>query len=389
MTANLHRSQTLDAVRGIAILGVVVWHYWGQHPADVHYPLWLSRVERLAVLGRTGVDLFFVLSGYLLGGILLDNRNSPTYYTSFYGRRLLRIAPLYILALALFFALRSVLPWEGSAHANMFANPGPAWSYWLLLQNNIWAWRDAYGPGMLAVTWSLAVEEQFYLILPLLLCLTPRAAVGRVCLGLMAFAPIWRAGLMLLLPDHPLARNLLLPSHFDTLFGGVLAAWIVRDPLASLDLVQRRKQLMQLLLILVMGLAWMAVRGIGHLNTPSFDIWAYSYFAAIYILGLLVVVSGPAAIPAVTTARKPLVWLGLGAYSIYLFHWPIQSLIEVAMGHRGWLPNLVSMATVCFVGWICWVAIEKPLIAHAKVRFRYRHADELAADSSARVEFRR
>lgn len=88
------RSSTLDAIRGLAILLILLYHYWHSKISS-YFPFAKSILD----FAWTGVDLFFVLSGYLIGGILLDNRAAPNLYKVFYARRAMRILPLYLLSL--------------------------------------------------------------------------------------------------------------------------------------------------------------------------------------------------------------------------------------------------------------------------------------------------
>jgi peptidoglycan/LPS O-acetylase OafA/YrhL len=113
---------------------------------------------KVFIFGRTGVDLFFVLSGYLITTILLNNRNSPSYFRSFYGRRVFRILPIYYVMFAVY-VVGSYLSWSPS----LFAGKVPEWTYAFGLQNFWMAARQDYGATWLAATWSLAIEEQFYL----------------------------------------------------------------------------------------------------------------------------------------------------------------------------------------------------------------------------------
>src|SRR5215469_344071 len=96
---NLAHIPELDGVRGLAILMVVIYHA-GQIQADTFVERW---IKTAVCFGWSGVDLFFVLSGFLITGILLETKSSPQYFTSFYGRRALRIFPLYYAVLVLYF----------------------------------------------------------------------------------------------------------------------------------------------------------------------------------------------------------------------------------------------------------------------------------------------
>ena len=152
------RIKELDGVRGIAILLVLLHHF--EPPAGLP-----TAIVAGAYLGWSGVDLIFVLSGFLITGILLDTRDSPNYFTTFYARRALRILPLYFLTTLIYFRLEP--------------NPLERW-FWSHLSN----WKSAFGQDVPALShfWSLAVEEQFYLVWPLVVILSPKRAMPRVCL---------------------------------------------------------------------------------------------------------------------------------------------------------------------------------------------------------------
>src|SRR5271165_1120765 len=140
----------LDTIRGLAILGVLLYHglYWAR---DLNpYPPWQRHILTVMAAGQFGVNLFFVLSGFLITGILLDSRNRPDYYRRFYFRRALRILPAYYLTLFLLilFGLtsRGFLLTSLAYSSNLSPLLGIALSY--------------------PVLWSLAVEEHFYLLWP-------------------------------------------------------------------------------------------------------------------------------------------------------------------------------------------------------------------------------
>src|SRR4029453_12538469 len=155
------RVPALDGLRGLAILLVVVFHLVvGQLRPQTH--------PAVDVLGRalsftwTGVDLFFVLSGFLIGGILLDHFHASNFLPVFYIRRTCRIWPIYIVLLSAYFLwtyLRPAAPAPWVASVIDGTKP-PWWSYLLFVQNMYFA-AERMGPRFLDVTWSLAVEEQF------------------------------------------------------------------------------------------------------------------------------------------------------------------------------------------------------------------------------------
>src|SRR5271155_4280107 len=141
----MKRIPELDGLRGIAILMVLVYHYTGWR--------W----------GWTGVDLFFVLSGFLIGGILMDAKSATNYYSVFYTRRFYRIVPLYAVTVCM-------LPLLLATHYEWFTvgNKIPWYAYATFTQNFWMVKLEKLGTMALAVTWSLAIEEQFYLTLPII-----------------------------------------------------------------------------------------------------------------------------------------------------------------------------------------------------------------------------
>jgi peptidoglycan/LPS O-acetylase OafA/YrhL len=144
----------LDAVRGIAIVVVLVHNLNGFSSPP------LSPITKY---GWMGVDLFFVLSGFLITGILLDSKSSENYFRNFYARRCLRIWPLYYCVLVLMFVIVPLaLP---QAAPEIFRRSTPWWSYPFFLQNFLVA-GPVLAVGPLGVSWSLAVEELFYLVWP-------------------------------------------------------------------------------------------------------------------------------------------------------------------------------------------------------------------------------
>lgn len=170
-----HHLQELDGLRGFAILLVLCSHLVSLPPGG-RSPFVDRLVGMILGLGWVGVDLFFVLSGFLITGILVQSRGGPHYFRNFYARRSLRIFPLYYLFLAI---ATFISPLLLSPESILTLPKEHAWVYWLYLSNFGGKPSEAF-----AHTWSLAVEEQFYLVWPAIVFFAKPVAMRRVCVSL-------------------------------------------------------------------------------------------------------------------------------------------------------------------------------------------------------------
>lgn len=188
VTDRAMRIPELDGLRGLAILSVLFWHYGHYYePAPGSIGAWLPPLLRLA---WSGVDLFFVLSGFLIGGILIAHRKATNYWRVFYVRRACRIFPLYFAVLAAFVLATATI---GPQPSNwLLKQEPPFWTYPVFLQNFGMAYYNSFGSDFLGPTWSLAVEEQFYLVLPFVVLLVRPGALPWVLGGLICLAPMLR-----------------------------------------------------------------------------------------------------------------------------------------------------------------------------------------------------
>ncbi|MBI1763060.1 MAG: acyltransferase [Acidobacteria bacterium] len=297
------RIPQLDGLRGIAVLMVVVWHY-----VVCQVTILPAYSIRLLFFSQSGVDLFFVLSGFLIGGILLDNRDSERYFRAFYTRRIFRIFPLYFLLLALFPIFQAVI-----ASDWLFARPMPLWSYATFTQNIAMSLRETHGANWLGITWSLAVEEQFYFAVPLLVYWLPRRALMAIVVALIAAAPLLRW----LWPGfHALV---LTPWRGDALMSGVLLALLIRQP-GFLEIYQQRQLgLMVVALILGLGTVYLSVE---PLLGPLTPLW----LAAFYVLALLLALLNQGWFRAVLQSSV-LRWFGAISYGLYMVHQAVIGLV--------------------------------------------------------------
>ncbi len=222
----------LDGIRGLAI-SLVVFQHFVTGSIDPRAG-WLGDfIQRTFTLGWSGVDLFFVLSGFLIGGILMDNRNSENYFKSFYIRRCCRILPLYYLCLALYVALNFFCAghYYSQVWFQKFFGQGdmPVWAYLTFTQNFVQLISSHHVSDWMAPTWSLVVEEQFYLVLPTVVWLMRPSWLLPTLLTLICLNPLLQAFLWMYHPLSYVAVSGLIPIRGDALLIGVVCAILLRQ----------------------------------------------------------------------------------------------------------------------------------------------------------------
>jgi peptidoglycan/LPS O-acetylase OafA/YrhL len=176
----------LDGVRGIAILLIIIYHYFALQVNPIPGSA-LAYITRPTVEFWRGVDLFFVLSGFLIGSILLKNRKAENFYKVFYIRRICRILPLYYVIIILLIVFQFMRP---QSLAPLYEGAKPLWSYITFTQNFYMA--DAFGPYLVAVTWAVAIEVQFYLMIPFLVRNITIWTLVLIAILLITTAPVLR-----------------------------------------------------------------------------------------------------------------------------------------------------------------------------------------------------
>jgi peptidoglycan/LPS O-acetylase OafA/YrhL len=324
----MKRLPALDALRGIAILIVLVHHYV---PEQFKPPLFWS-----------GVDLFFVLSGFLITDILLKNRDASNYYQTFYLRRGARILPLYWLLLLVFFLVMRLDP---EMLGSSFSKHLPFWSYITFTQNFLYSARNFWRDPWLDVTWSLALEEQFYVFLSLSVRNLNRKYLAGLSIFLILLAPVLR-----FFTDAPLVSYQLPLHRADSLMLGVLIAILWQSKRAQDFIHANKKYFLWALPVFFAGIAYLfkTEAGIG-LPIPHF--FLAFFYADLMILGLV----SSSEKPGLFFGNKALVWLGLRSYGIYLLHKPIRLIVATLLaGASITLDPVAAMLLVCVL--LCVVA---------------------------------
>ena len=306
----------LDGLRGIAIL-LVLAHGFDviQTRAGPGHDL-----DLVLDLGWIGVQLFFVLSGFLITGILADNEGSGSYFSAFYARRALRILPVYFLAV---FAVFHVLPLLFQDFDRGGVRTEAA--FWLFLTN------FAELPYQLSRTvghfWSLAIEEQFYLVWPLVVFLTSRRHARRIALLTVMLSPIlrWtalRAGMSGNSVYH------FTPFRLDGLATGAFVALSIRDPAARLGL-DRLSKLAGAIALVVGGVLYGPVPLPEPLSTQlDFSIGFSTLSIGFGALLTRVLLAERESRLARMLSWRGLVTLGTYSYAMYLVHVPLLRVVS-------------------------------------------------------------
>lgn len=353
------RIAALDGIRGFAILLIIFWHYYDVDGQFAHRTI-PAYVLSLTHLAWTGIDFFFVLSGFLIGGILLEARESPTYYKTFYIRRAFRILPLYAVIVVLYLVTTPLLP-PSSARVPFYV--------YMTLTQNIWVALGGKLASWLLVTWTIGTEEQFYLIAPAMIRKISPSRLPHLVAASVAFALVLRVVLYNSTIFDPRATLVLMPARADAFMLGVGAALLVRDPRGAHWLVAQRRWLYLLGLTLGIALLLFTKRSWG-LDTYQMSIFGFTCTSFFYVTLVLLAVSHPQGPIGRFFNLRPLIALGAIAYGLYLFHEPVKDLLHLALTGQparlaSWTDaaiDLLAFGITLVIARLSWLHFEKPFV---------------------------
>lgn len=316
----------IDGIRGVAILMVLLWHY-GNTVQAVPGSALAYGLRSLALMW-SGVDLFFVLSGFLIGGILMDQRSARSYFRTFYVRRACRIFPLYFLCLGLFVLALYFVPVTNDGRWKwLLDQPMPLWSYVTFTQNIMMSLANVHGANFLGVTWSLAVEEQFYLLLPFVIRYVSSSSLMRALLALIVAAPLLRVAVHLNGNHMEVANYVLLPSRWDALLLGVVIAHAVRDQRVMSWLQSHERWI--LFAAGAIGLLLLPLFLVNHSTRNVILVFGgYTIIALFYALLLLDVLVRRDSLLKRWLCSKVLVYCGTISFGLYLLHQPVLGFLH-------------------------------------------------------------
>lgn len=354
------RLVALDGLRGVLALMVMIGHYFGEVPHGV----------RAVTFAWVAVKMFFVLSGFLMARIILERLHCANFFAVFYIRRACRTLPVYLVTLALVFCAAALFRDRAWMEADKIF---PLWSFLTFTQGFVIVATGSLGSDWLIPTWTLTVEEQFYLVAPAICVLVPRRHLVGALLALVVGSLVFRTIALTtsLLPAQ--AGLVLLPAIVHAmLFGMIVALWLdasARGEAAPItpriDLGLRIAPIA--ILVVVFSLKLVDGGGLGLfeiVGVPLVALAGAAYLAAIVREA-----------PEAARFKSPtLGLLGRLSYSIYLLHMPILGLLHgVLLGARPDIASpgqimvtVLALAVTIGFAWLVNVMIEAPMIAYGR-----------------------
>ncbi len=356
------RVYELDGLRGLAGLMVVFSHYFGE----------VTHGVRGTNFGWVGVDIFFVLSGFLIGKLILEKKNCTNFFTVFYVRRFWRIVPSYMITLVVVSALLLIVPatWADADH------PLPLWTYFTFLQVFSMATTGSVGVHWLSPTWTLAVEEHFYLVVPALIVFTPRRYLANILLAGVPMA----IGLRVAVFHYEILPSMwalvLLPFRADLLICGLLAALALQSDTIKWDRYLSWIRLAPLAALQAMFFARLMSDALSQICGPLFMGIGIASFILVLVLG---------APEAERFKSRLLQQIGDNTYSLYLVHLPVLGLMHgLILGTRPdletgaqWAVTIASLPVTAIVAYLMTRYVEMPLTAYGR---NWKWSSELQGD---------
>ena len=293
----------LDGLRGVAILLVVFLHNFG--------------FMNYFFFGWLGVDLFFVLSGFLITEILLRTVGKPGFLKNFYARRMLRIFPLFYLTLVICLLL---LPSIKSLNLQANYYTGNQLWLWTYLQNWLYVFKEPYGDKLLLHTWSLAVEEQFYLLWPLLILIIRRPKhLLWVMMSILILVGIARYIIWSYKVEDLAYSSLYTFTRIDGLCIGSMVALLQKINPGFL----KRNTVFIVLLMAAINFGFYFINNRQGFTLPYLAFVGYTTFAVLFGILIYEAVTGESKIIRFLLDNRPLKFFGRISYGLYVYHWPV------------------------------------------------------------------
>jgi peptidoglycan/LPS O-acetylase OafA/YrhL len=363
---------TLDGIRGLAILLVLVAHFLKEAFLLKHFPILGPFIAKFSLLGLTGVSLFFILSGYLITNILFNAKNRENYFINFYARRTLRIFPLYYGTLIIVFTIFPLM--INFSTQSLFLKSNQIW-LWIYLSNfpnvaGIWNSSQQFSLGHL---WSLSVEEHFYLIWPFIVYFADTKKLKIICIIIVILSIILGISSTLLVSYFIVFKYL---SWTTITFSGALAlggllACIKKDLGSLMGLKKISKKFILYFGILLLMVRFIPRRyGTDLLGIMTHEIsWFFYVGIIIYVLNL----ETTSFFYKVITNKFFLIF-GKLSYGIYMFHGILMPYferhidIELMAINTGsallaiLLYYIITIGIVFIIAWFSYVLFESQVL---------------------------
>jgi peptidoglycan/LPS O-acetylase OafA/YrhL len=334
----------LDGVRGIACLLVLILHcLYGLLVLDFEFVRLFF--ARFVVILIGGVDFFFVLSGFLIGGILLDSRKASNFFQVFWIRRAARILPVYLLLLFSYGAALSLRPMVDAPWMDEWLLKPPLlpfWSYATFTQNYFMAATHDTGAFWIGITWSLAVEEQFYIVFPLLVYALRKRMLIVLALTSLVFAA-WLRNYLWVWSGQFYTGYFPTPARVDALMFGFLVTCIVRSP-DILSGLTRYRAVLDTLAVLALGV--ILEGSLWEKMTTT----AFSLMSAIFAYAILRIFLNDGGWYRAILRNPFLVQAGLISYAWYMYHQAVNGLLHgMFFQHPPRISNWKELGVACLV----------------------------------------
>ncbi len=356
----------LDGLRAIAIIFVVIVHYIFNQLQVPDNPFLLALYK---IIGYTwsGVDLFFILSGYLIGGILIDNKNSSNYFKIFYARRFFRIFPLYYLFLGLMILLSFLL---NSNINSLYYRETSIFSY-LTYTQNIFSF---FTHSPIGITWSLAIEEQFYLFLPLIIYFIDRKKLPLVFFIFITISIILRSFFY-----YPYSLDQLF-YRMDSLLMGSICAFYIKDERWFGFINKHYKIFVIAFFVLLITIISLILTDIVLIPSIQNNL-LFLLFNLLYSTLLIIVILNRSDVLSKILRNQLMVSIGQISYGIYLYHLIVLGvLFKIVLKQNPSLNDLSDLVVVglsiiitYFVSKLSFNIFEKPILKIGS-RFKYSNA---------------
>jgi peptidoglycan/LPS O-acetylase OafA/YrhL len=334
---------------------VVFSHYFGEVPHGV----------QALMFGWIAVEMFFVLSGYLVGNLILDKMHNDNFFLVFYVRRICRTLPIYFISVLLIAAVLSAF--NGAAWLDADVS-FPVWSYFTFTQIFFMASTEQIGAHWLAPTWTLAVEEHFYLLAPMTFFFVPRKYLPGVLIAVAAGAVGCRVAVYIFHIGNSTAAHVLLPGIADVLICGLLAALASKTDYVrqgKLDYALRVAPILLLISLSLLGL-------FTGRDSPSLAILSplvVSLASAAFLLSI--VRNAP---EAERFRGRVLRFFGRTSYAVYLTHLPVLGLMHGLILNarpdiadaKQWLVTIAAMPVCVLTSWLLTKLFEEPITRYGR-----------------------